>query len=231
MPQMLSTIASYKEQVNAAEAAHKMIGYKEFDTPDIKWYKPDTDFQNKIKHRYIISTVMDISGDDTLGIFVGAVAMFAALIIWIMIEENTILQNMKTLFVCSAIIVVCVSLLAICLYNIYIVKPKIVQKLLSGDYLIADLDFVCAVKEDHVESSPGYMTSHTHRYFTTNVLFNIGLHSFQDGGLPYLYMVGDDLYDCETKLKYTQYKLLSFEYENGRHKKENHYAICGLIEE
>ena len=52
-----------------------MIGYKEFDTPDIKWYKPDTDFQNKIKHRYIISTVMDIRGDDTLGIFVGAVAM------------------------------------------------------------------------------------------------------------------------------------------------------------
>ena len=60
-----------------------------------------------------------------------------------MIEENTILQNMKTLFVCSAIIVVCVFLLAICLYNIYIVKPKIVQKLLSGDYLIADLEFVC----------------------------------------------------------------------------------------
>lgn len=104
------------------------------------------------------------------------------------------------------------------------------QKLLKGEYLVTDLEFVCAAKEDHVESSPGYMTSHTHSYFTTNVLYNVGLHSFQDGGLPYLYMVGDDLYDCETKLKYSQYKLLRFEYEDWRHKKQTCYTICGLQE-
>ena len=75
---------------------------------------------------------------------------------------------------------------------------------------------MCASKETHIEHGQ----RSTHVYSTTNVLYNIELHSFEDGGLPYLYMVGDDLYDCETKLKYTQYKLLSFEYENGSHKKK-----------
>ena len=224
MAQMLSTIESYKETVNAAEAAHKMAGFHEFNTPDIKWDHPDANFQNKIKHKYITSTVMDTGAEDCLGVFAGAVAIFPVLLIWIMIEEDIILQNMKTLFVCCAIIVVCVAVLALCVYSIYVVKPRMQQKLLKGDYLVTDLEFVCASKETHVESSQ----RSTHVYSTTNVLYNIGLHSFEDGGIPYLYMDGDDVFDCETKLKYSQYKLLRFEYEDWRHKKQTCYTICGL---
>jgi hypothetical protein len=223
---MLSTIASYKETVNAAKTAHKMTEFGEFDTPDIKWNHPDASFQDKIEHKYITSTVMDTNADDTWGLFVGVVAIFPVMFIYFMVSTGTLSQHMTAFFVSSAIITVCVAMLALCIYNIYVVKPRMQQKLLKGEYLVTDLEFVCASKETHVESSQ----RSTHAYFTTNVLYNIGLHSFEDGGIPYLYMIGDDVSDCETKLKYSQYKLLKFEYENWRHKKQTHYAICGLLE-
>lgn len=224
MAQMLSTITSYKEMVDAAKSAHKMTDFDKFDTPDIKWNHPDASFQDKIKHRYISSTVVDTSGDEGLGLFVSFAAIISALFIWAMVSEGTVSQHMMAFSVFSAIIALSVVVLAVCIYKIYVAKPKIQQKLLKGDYLITDLEFVCASKDTHVESC----RASTYTYFTTNVLYNIGLHSFEDGGIPYLYMTGDDVSDCETKLKYARYKLLRFEYENWRHKKQTCYTICGL---
>ncbi len=117
----------------------------------------------------------------------------------------------------------CVGCAISAAYDLFVHAPKLRKMLMNGDYLVADLDFACAYK--YASVSAGRVNN---RYAYVGILYNIGLHSFEDKNFPYLYRANDDIGDCETKLDYAQYKLLRFKYETPFHKTKNYYVICCL---
>lgn len=229
MSQKISTFKDYENTVMTSLNADKLLNKNtsdvealDFDTPDIEWNKASDSLKDKINQGYDKSTFYDTTFSVIGGLFtlIGIGTCICAGTNE-KIKETTPLWIYVLFFICAFLPYVgCVILAA---YDVFVRAPKLKKMLINGDYLVADLDFACAY--EYASVSAGRINNH---YAYVRILYNIGLHSFEDKDFPYLYKTKDDIDDCETKLDYTQYKLLRFKYETPFHKTKNYYVICGF---
>jgi hypothetical protein len=229
MGQVLSTFKDYENAVTTSLNADKLLNKNtsesdtlNFDTPDIEWNKVNDSLKDKINQEYNKSTFYDTTFSAIGGLFM-LIGMGVCLYAGANeeIKETLPLWGYAICFVFMFLpCVVCAILAA---YDVFVRAPKLKKMLINGDYFVADLDFVCAYK--YASVSAGRVNN---SYAYVGILYNIGLHSFEDKNFSYLYKTKDNIDDCETKLDYTQYKLLRFKYEIPFHKTKNYYVICGL---